>query len=132
MWRLLLALALTKSAALAQQPDPPILRLDLIILRIDIGGSSPGIGLQPPRVGFDIWQIAGVSVGITPVTPPQPPQPPPIDSFAALEEQLAAALAELNQRIQAGAPPAEIARLSAACERILAHKAVIGPIIAAG
>lgn len=129
--RFLFALALMLSAATAQQ-DPPIVRLDLLILRIDIGGSSPGIGLQPPRVGLDIWKVAGVSVGIEPDPPPPPPAVPPINTFAELEEQLAQVLAQLNQLIQSGASPQAIAEKMAEAERIAAHKHVLGPIIAAG
>lgn len=129
-FRFLLAASLLLSTVSAQDAEPPILRVDLVFITIQIGGPSPGIGLQPPRVGIDIWKIAGVSVGVEPAPAPPPPPLPPIDAFAQLEGQLAEALEKLNQLIQAGASPQAVAAASAECQRIAAQKAALGPLIA--
>lgn len=110
------------SAQQTGQPSPPLLRLDLLIFRVDIGGSEAGIGLQWPRVGLDIGQVVGVSVGIGPTEEPAPPPTPAPIAFAALEEELATALTRLNELISSGASAEQLTNAQNDIAALMARK----------
>lgn len=97
--------------------SPAWVRLDLIFIRIDIGGDNAGVGLQWPAVGVNINGVVGVRVGV-----PDPVPPTPAQTFAYLEDLLSSATANLSALLANNGTPAEIQCQSALIEAIVAQK----------
>jgi hypothetical protein len=118
---------LLSGTALSQQPqEPPLVRLDLLIIRVELGGSNAGIGVQPPRVGVDVKGVVGVSVGIN-----QSPAPIylSIESFTTCEVSLADVLTRIQALIRSGASAEQIQAAYLEAQRISEAKVVLAAMI---
>jgi hypothetical protein len=127
LWRFLLMSLFVMSSLLAQtQSSPPLIRLDLLILKIEVGGSSPGIGLQPPRIGADVAGVVGVSVGIG-LSTTQPASA--IADFVQAESALAQVLLLIQSLIQNGGSAEQLQAAYQEAQRLSALKAILGLMI---
>lgn len=127
LWRCLLTTLLLMSSLAAQtQSNPPLIRLDLLILKIEVGGSNPGIGLQPPRIGADVAGVVGVSVGIG-LSTTQPASA--ITDFVQAESALAQVLLLIQSLLQNGGSPEQLQAAYQEAQRLSALKAMLGSMI---
>jgi len=121
------AAALLVGIAAAQDAPPPLVRLDLVVVRIVIGGGAPGVSLQLPRVGVELGEVIGLGVGFG----SEPlPAPPPIELFVTLEDELAERLRHLNEQVLSGAPARVLDEAQAAITSVLTRKKLLGDAIA--
>jgi hypothetical protein len=118
---------LLSGTVISQQPqDPPLVRLDILILRVELGGSNAGIGVQPPRVGVDVKGVVGVSVG---VTQSQAPIYLAVESFTTCEVALADVLARIQALIRSGASAEQIQAAYQEAQRISIAKVALAATI---
>ncbi len=127
IWRGLLMTFFVLSSLVAQtQTTPPLIRLDLLILKIEVGGSNPGVGLQPPRIGADVAGVVGVSVGIG-LSTTQPSSA--IADFVQAESALAQVLLLIQSLLQNGGSPEQLQAAYQEAQRLSAWKAILGSMI---